>query len=116
MDNKEFSKQLKARTKKFAIQIFILSASLPLTPESKADFFHKIKLCESESGETKYWSEIIDELKKVEDQTMLMINTGANELLEIFTSIGKDLKLKSGQHPTPAAPGNPNAKLLKRWI
>jgi hypothetical protein len=35
MDNKEFSKQLEDRTKKFAISVVRLSASLPVTPEGK---------------------------------------------------------------------------------
>lgn len=91
MDNKEFSKHLESRTKKFAISIIKLSTSLPGTPESKVikyqitksgtsiganyreanrsrskpDFANKIKICESE----------------------------ASEILAIFTSIGKKLKL-----------------------
>jgi len=35
MDNKEFSKQLEERTKRFAIEIIRLSTSLPITPEAK---------------------------------------------------------------------------------
>jgi four helix bundle protein len=35
MDNKEFSKQLEAKTKKFAISIIKLSALLPGTTEGK---------------------------------------------------------------------------------
>jgi hypothetical protein len=35
MDNKEFSKQLENRTKKFAISVISLSASLPVSPEGK---------------------------------------------------------------------------------
>ena len=80
VDNKEFSKQLESRTKKFAISIIKLSSSLPNTPESKvikyqvaksgtsvganyreanrsrskADFTNKIKICESEASETVY--------------------------------------------------------------
>ena len=81
MKNKEFSKELEKRTRKFAVQIIKLSASLPNTPEarvvrnqitksgtsmganyreanrarSKADFKNKVKICESESSETQYW-------------------------------------------------------------
>ena len=77
MDNKEFSKQLETRTKKFAISIIDLSSSMTNTPEnrvmknqvtksgtsiganyreanrarSKADFSNKIKICESEASE-----------------------------------------------------------------
>ncbi|MCK4629991.1 MAG: four helix bundle protein [Bacteroidales bacterium] len=119
MDNKEFSKQLEIRTKKFAISIINLSASLPNTPESKvikyqltksgtsiganyreanrsrskADFANKIKICESEASETVYWLEIITDLNLVDSEKTQLILTEANELLAIFTSIGKNLKL-----------------------
>lgn len=89
MDNITFSKNLEKRTKKFAIEIIKISASLANSSEckviknqitksgtsiganyreanrsrSKADFKNKIKICESEASETVYWLEIIDELK-----------------------------------------------------
>ena len=119
MNNKEFSKQLEIRTKKFAISIIKLSVSLPDTPESKviryqviksgtsiganyreanrsrskADFVNKIKICESEASETVYWLEIITELNWGNFENLQSIITEANELLAIFTSIGKNLKL-----------------------
>jgi four helix bundle protein len=118
MDNKEFSKQLENRTKKFAITIIKLSASLPNTSEgkviknqitksgtsiganyreanrarSKADFSNKICICASEANETSYWIEIILELNWIDDQNVLSILTESNELLAIFTSIGNKLK------------------------
>ncbi len=118
MDNKEFNKQLEKRTIGFAITIINLSSCLPNTPEgrvirnqvtksgtsiganyrevnrsrSKADFSNKIKICESEASETEYWLEIIFELKWVEDHKLNLILTEANEILAIFTSIGKNLK------------------------
>jgi four helix bundle protein len=119
MDNKEFSKQLEIRTKKFAISIIKLSASLPNTPESKvvkyqvsksgtsiganyreanrsrskADFTNKIRICESEASETVYWLEIITDLNQVGSEKIQLILAEANEILAIFTSIGKKLKL-----------------------
>ena len=77
MDNKEFSKELEKRTRKFAVRIIRLSATLSNTPEtivvrnqitkagtsiganyreanrarSRADFKNKIKICESEASE-----------------------------------------------------------------
>ncbi|MCD4746125.1 MAG: four helix bundle protein [Bacteroidales bacterium] len=119
MDNKEFSKQLESRTKKFAISIIKLSVSLPNTPEckviknqvaksgtsiganyreanrsgSKADFTNKIKICESEASETVYWLEIITDLNWVDSNKIQLILAEANEILAIFTSIGKKLKL-----------------------
>jgi len=88
MENKEYSKQLEIRTKKFAISIIKLSISLPNNTESKvirsqitksgtnigvnyreanrarskADFLNKIKICESEASETVYWLELINDL------------------------------------------------------
>ena len=121
MDNKEFSKQLEIRTKKFAISIIKLSTLLPEIPESnvikyqvsksgtsiganyweankarsKADFANKIKICESEASESVYWLEIIDDLNWVNTEKMQLILKESNEILAIFTSIGKKLKLKS---------------------
>jgi four helix bundle protein len=119
MDNKEFSKQLEKRTRKFAIRVIGLSASLPGSPEgkvirnqftksgtsiganyreanrarSKADFSNKIKICESESSETAYWLEIICELNWIENRKTEELLAETNELLAIFTSAGKTLKL-----------------------
>jgi len=118
MDNKEFSKQLEDRTKKFAIAIIMLSISLPDSPEgrvirnqvtksgtsvganyreanrsrSKADFKNKIKICESESSETGYWLEIISALKWSTVKRLKTILEESNELLALFTSIGKKLR------------------------
>jgi four helix bundle protein len=119
MENKEFSKKLEARTKAFAIRIIKLSTCLPNTVEgkiirnqltkagtsiganyreanrarSRADFKNKIKICESEANETCYWLEIIGDMKWYETKELESILTEANELLAIFTSIGKNLKL-----------------------
>jgi four helix bundle protein len=121
MDNKEFSKKLEEKTKKFAISIIRLSTSLPVIPDgrvirnqltksgtsiganyreanrarSKADFSNKIKICESESSETGYWLEIINELNWIDKNKTLDILTETNELLAIFTTNGKSLKLKA---------------------
>lgn len=118
MDNKEFSKQLEIRTKKFAISIIKLSISLPNTPEgkvirnqitksgtsiganyreanrsrSKADFINKIKICESESNETLYWLEIIIDLEWLDSKKTEFQFKEAGELLALFTSIGTSLK------------------------
>ncbi len=120
MDNKEFGKQLESRTKKFAILIIKTSAKLPLTSEgkviknqvtksgtsiganyreanrsrSKPDFSNKIKICESEASETVYWLEIIEEMKWLDPEKTSEILAEANEILAIFTSIGKNLKTK----------------------
>lgn len=119
MDNKEFSKKLEDRTKKFAISIIKLSVSLPGSPEgkvirnqitksgtsiganyreanrsrSRADFINKIKICESEASETIYWIEIISDLNWIDSLKVEEIYSEANEILSIFTSVGKKLKL-----------------------
>jgi four helix bundle protein len=118
MDNKEFGKQLEIRTKKFALSIIRISVTLPGSPEgkvirnqltksgtsiganyreanrsrSKPDFSNKIKICESEAGETIYWLEIIDELEWTDKAVVTLELHEAEELLAIFTSIGKNLK------------------------
>ena len=82
MDNKEFGFLMESRTKKFAISIIRLSASLPSSSEgrvlknqvtksgtsiganyreancsrSSADFVNRIKICQSETNETLYLS------------------------------------------------------------
>ena len=118
MENKDFGKQLEVRTKKFAIDIIKLSSSLNNTSEcrviknqitksgtsvganyreanrsrSKADFANKIKFCESEASETVYWLEIIEELNWGDPQKLKLTIIEANEILALFTSIGKKLK------------------------
>ena len=115
MNNKEFGKVLEVRTRKFAIEIIRLSSLLPNTAEakvvrnqitkagtsvganyrevnrsrSKADFLNKITICESEASETCYWLEIIEEIGWIAKEKMTDILKESNELLAIFTSVGK---------------------------
>jgi len=63
MNNKEFGKQLELRTK---------------------------KKCESEASETVYWLEIINELKWIDSEKINLVLSEANEMLGLFTSIGKN--------------------------
>ena len=119
MENKEFAKQLEDRTKRFAISVIKLSSLLPGAPEgkvvrnqftkagtsvganyreanrarSKADFSNKIRICESESSEAIYWLEIIEELNWLTPEKAKPLLTEAIEILAIFTSTGKTLKL-----------------------
>ncbi len=118
MDNVEFAKMLEARTVAFAVLIIRLSAKLPNTVEgrivreqlvkaatsvganyreanrsrSKADFRNKIKICESEASETKYWLEIISALNWLSAEQMKKEWEEGNELLAIYTSIAKGVK------------------------
>ena len=117
MDNKEFSKELEQRTRKFAVKIIRLSTTLPNTPESKvirnqitksgtsiganyresnrarsrADFKSRIKICESEASETQYWLEVIVEAKWLSWKKVKPEYDECSELLAIFASIGKNM-------------------------
>jgi four helix bundle protein len=118
MENKEFSRKLEARTKAFAIRIIKLPAAMPNTVEvkivrnqltkagtniganygeanrsrSRADFKNKIKICERESSETCYWLEISIDAEWSEASELESALNESNELLAIFTSIGKTLQ------------------------
>ena len=116
-NNKEFSKKLEQRTRKFAVRIIRLSTTLPNTPEgivirnqitksgtsiganyrganrarSKADFKNRIKICESEASETQYWLEVIVEAKWLSRKKVEPEYDEFSELLAIFASIGKNI-------------------------
>lgn len=113
MDNKAFAIELEKRTLKFAIRIIKLSTKLPNTPEgrvvrnqitkagtsiganyreanrarSKADFRNKIKICESEASETKYWLSVIIQLNWLKSDEIEIDYKECSELLALFTSI-----------------------------
>jgi four helix bundle protein len=115
MDNREFSKELEKRTRKFAVQIIKLSARLPNTAEgrvvrtqmtkagssvganyreanrarSKADFRNKIRICEGEANETQFWLEVIAEAGWPKWEEIKFEYDESGELLALFTSIGK---------------------------
>ncbi|MDE3090224.1 MAG: four helix bundle protein [Chloroflexota bacterium] len=116
--NKEFGEQLEKRTKQFAIRIIRLCCQLPKTPEanivrsqlvrsstsiganyreanrsiSRADFRHRISICEKECSESQYWLEIIMEAPMLHTECVQPDYTECSELLAIFTSIGRSLK------------------------
>ena len=115
MDNKEFSKELEKRTRKFAVRIIQLSTTLPNTTEgivvrnqitkagtsiganyreanrarSRKDFINKIKICESEASETQYWLEVIVDADLLSWEKVKPEYDECCELLAMFTSIGK---------------------------
>jgi four helix bundle protein len=57
---------------------------------SRADFRNKIKICESEASETKYWLEIIIGTELLSREEVMKEYNECSELLAIFTSIGKN--------------------------
>ena len=60
---------------------------------SKADFKNKIRICESEASEVGYWLEIIADINQTDSERIKLISEEANEIIAIFTSISKNLKL-----------------------
>jgi four helix bundle protein len=117
VDNKEFAATLEHRTLQFAVRIIRMSAALPNSSEStvirnqitksgtsfganyreanrarsKADFKNKIKIVESEASETSYWLQVIIETGFCPRETVENLLKECDELLAIFTSIGKKL-------------------------
>jgi four helix bundle protein len=109
---------LKDRTKKFALRIIKLVSSLPHTLEarligrellksgtsvganhreatrsrSKAEFRAKIGIVEQEADETLYWLELLEESGIVEKEDIRDLIMESDELVAIFTSIGKSSK------------------------
>ena len=111
-------KDLLERTKRYALNIIKLVASLPNTREaniigtqllkagtsvganyreanrarSKAEFRSKIGIVEQESDESLYWLEILKESGITEGGLLEELLVEADELVAIFTTIGKRSK------------------------
>ena len=61
--------------------------------ESRADFIHKIAIVEKEAAETEYWLELCRETNLGDAKECSWLLQEADELIPIFTSIGKRTKL-----------------------
>ncbi len=111
-------RDLRERTKQFAFKIIELVASLPNTREaniigtqllkagtsvganyresnrsrSKAEFRAKIGIVEQEADESLYWLEILNESGITSGELLDELLVEADELVAIFTSIGKKAK------------------------
>ena len=111
-------KDLLERTKRYALNIIKLVASLPNTREanligtqllkagtsvganyreanrarSKAEFRAKIGIVEQESDESLYWLEILKESGIAKGKLLDELLVEADELVAIFTTIGKRSK------------------------
>lgn len=120
LNNKEFSKKLEIRTKKFAIDIIKLSSKLNQNSAgkvicyqivksatsiganyreanrsvSKADFKSKISICTKEAAETQYWLEIINEAELIEKDKTRKLHKECSELLALFNTIYQRCKEK----------------------
>ena len=111
-------KDLKERTKQFALKIIRLVASFPRTREadiigrqllkagtsvganyresnrsrSRAEFRSKIGIVEQEADESLYWLELLKESGIAEGEILEELIMEADELVAIFTTIGKKSK------------------------
>jgi len=111
-------KDLRERTKKFALKIIRLVASLPRNREadiigrqllkagtsvganyreanrarSKAEFRAKIGIVEQESDESLYWLELLKESGIAKGMLLEELLVETDELVAIFTTIGKKSK------------------------
>ena len=111
-------KELELRTKTFAIRVIKFVANLPKNrvtdvlgfqllkagtsiganyseanrAESRNDFIHKIGIVSKEAAETRYWLELFKETDLANSKELEWLYNESNELLAIFTSIGKKLK------------------------
>ncbi len=116
--NKEFGQQLEQRTKTFAVRIIKLAAQLPNNRTadvirnqlvksgtsvganyreanravSRADFRHRISICEKEASETQYWLGVIIEAELLTATQVQPDLKECGELVALFTSIGKSAR------------------------
>jgi four helix bundle protein len=59
---------------------------------SRNDFTHKVSLVEKEAAETLYWLELFDATSLGDADLRHSLLDGSNQLISIFTSIGKSLR------------------------
>jgi four helix bundle protein len=66
--------------------------------ESKADFVHKLAICQKECDETIYWLELLRETNYIDEKQFTVLNSEAIELLRMIRSsiltIKQNLKIK----------------------
>ena len=60
--------------------------------ESKADFKHKLAICQKEINETIYWIQLIKAVDLINDHEFPLIEQQAKEILFLLTRILKTLK------------------------
>lgn len=113
-------KDLKTRTKSFALRVLRMYAALPKSVEaqvmgkqvlrsgtsvganyreayrsrSDAEFIAKIGDCLKELDETQYWLELLIESNIASQEKLAGLQDETNQLLAIFTTISKNAKKK----------------------
>ena len=117
-DNCKEVRDLRERTKAFAISVIRMFSSLPKTTEaqvmgkqvlrsgtsvganyreacrsrSKAEFIAKLGDCLKELDESSYWFELLEETGIAASASLAPLRKECDELLAIFTSIAKKCK------------------------
>ncbi len=71
---------------------------------SRRDFVHKITISEKEASETTYWLEICEETSLGNREICGDLLVEANELLAIFTSIGRSVRANDRRSKTTNDP------------
>jgi four helix bundle protein len=115
---KDEGKDLRDRTKEFAIRVVRMYSALPKSTEaqvlgkqvlrsgtsvganyreacrarSKAEFVAKVGDCLKELDESCYWFELLEETNVVTPASLESLKKECNELLAIFTAIAKKCK------------------------
>jgi four helix bundle protein len=113
--------QLKARTKRFALEVIALAGTLPRTlvaeiiarqivrsgtstganyraacrARSRAEFIAKIGVAEEEADETLYWLELLLETHLAESKAVERLITEAGELVAILSAGRKTARIAS---------------------
>lgn len=114
---------LRIRTKEFAGRVIRLYSSLPVNrrevqvvghqllrsgtsvganyreasrARSDAEFVSKIELCTQEADETIYWLELLKDECGIGDDRVSWLSKEADELIAIFVTMSKNVKLKKG--------------------
>ena len=120
---KDERKDLKDRTKEFAIRVVCFYSNLPKITEaqvmgkqvlrsgtsvganyreacrarSKAEFIAKLGDCLKELDESSYWFELLEETGTVTSANLEPLQKECDELLAIFTTIAKKCKTTPGK-------------------
>ena len=127
--------ELKHRTKAFSLRVIRLVDAMPRSisgraiasqlmessssvaanyrsacrARSRADFLSKITVVEEEADESLFWLEMIEESGKVEASRLCELKDEADQLVAIFTAIGRTtkrtLRKNSDERPRPPKQG-----------
>jgi len=132
-------KELKARTRKFAVAVLSLVDELPTRrsaniignqlgrsassvasnyraacrASSHAEFISKIGIVEEEADESEFWLDILPDTKNSTAESITPWINEARELTAIFTAASKTAKQNKNQNKTEKISQFPNSKIPK---